>query len=320
VRFERLLHSTFGFGRLLLLLTMAESLLVSASAQGLDPVRRAGRVDSGASDEPDEPPLPVKLEDRNVIESSGLAASNRRPHHFWTHNDSGGRSIIYAFDAAGKPTGFCRLRSVRSQDWEDMASFRDAGIPRLLIADCGDNKANRPSISLYLIDEPDPEGNTEAQKVQTISVRYPDGARDCEAVAVDTLGRQIVLVAKSLLPTAGIYVVPLPERSEGVESEISVTAMRIGTLPVPMVTGMDIDPANGDIWIVNYFQAFCFSCTDRNPSIAQRLSGTPSAHEVPRWKQIEAVAVANASTVWVTTEGSPALLGRIRITAETNRP
>ena len=45
-----------------------------------------------------------------MIESSGLAASNRRPLHFWTHNDSGGRSIIYAFDAAGKLTGWTRTR------------------------------------------------------------------------------------------------------------------------------------------------------------------------------------------------------------------
>ena len=262
----------------------------------------------------------VTLDDSDVTESSGLALSNRTPGRLWTHNDSGGKSIIYAFDSTGKPTGSCRLRSVESKDWEDMSSLLDRGVPRLLVADCGDNQALRPSISLYLLDEPDPDRTTETRKVQAIEVRYPDGPRDCEAVAVDTHSRQIILIAKSRFLAAGIYVVPLPERQSEPGDPVSVIAKRIGTLPMPMITAMDVDPRSGDIWIVNYFQAVCFSCSDRSETINERLSGRPSAYELPHWKQIEAVAVDRMSAIWVTTEGSPGRLGRVRIPLPARNP
>jgi len=229
----------------------------------------------------------------------------------------GGKSIIFAFDSTGKPTGKCRLRSVGAKDWEDMCSFVDGSVPRLLVADCGDNLATRSSVSLYLLDEPDPDKKTETRNVQEISVRYPDGPRDCEAVAVDTQNRQVVLIAKSRFLAAGIYVVPLPRRQGDRAGPVSVTAQRVGTLPMPMITAMDIDPVSGDIWVVNYFQACCFSCIDRDESIRQRMSRNPTVHELPHWKQIEAVAVQHASAVWVTTEGSSPWLGRIHIPVQT---
>ena len=306
LRFKLRSAAKLAFGDFLLLLIMANSLATSASAQRLD-----------SRDAPSSAIKAVKLDDDDVTESSGLALSNRQPMRFWTHNDSGGKSIIYAFDSTGEPTGKCRLRSVGSKDWEDMCAFLDDGVPRLLVADCGDNQARRQSISLYLLDEPDPGKDTETRNVQQISVRYPDGPRDCEAVAVDAQNRQVVLIAKSRFFSAGIYVVPLPRRRGEPTRPIAVTAQRVGTLPMPMITAMDVDPVSGDIWVVNYFQAYCFSCIDRNESIRQRLSRNPKAHELPHWKQIEAVAVQHASAVWVTTEGSPPRLGRIRIPAET---
>jgi len=252
----------------------------------------------------------VFLGQTRLNESSGLAVSRVRPKHFWSHNDSGGKAHIYAFDWRGRQTGQIKLKSAEVVDWEDMASFTDHGIPRLLIADCGDNQASRVSITLHLFDEPDPTQSTSPKDIQTISVIYPDGPRDCEAVAVDEQRHQIVLISKSALPACGVYLVPLPQRVTK-STQATVTAKRIGTLPLPMVTAMDVDPSSGDIWVVSYFQAFRFRCADREGSIARQISALPEPHELPRWKQIESVAVDAANDIWVTSEGSPAPLGRL---------
>jgi hypothetical protein len=252
----------------------------------------------------------VSLDESDLDESSGLALSRRRPNHFWSHNDSGAKARLYAFDSRGRKTGQIKLKSAKSDDWEDMASFTDHGIPRLLVADCGDNQAKRDSITLHLFDEPDPTKSTSPKNTQTISVVYPDGPRDCEAVAVDQHRRQIVLVSKSKLPAAGVYVVPLPDRGLKSRPE-TVMAKRVGTLPLPMITAMDIHQPSGDIWVVSYFHAFRFRCPARDVSIARQMTLVPEAHELPRWKQIESVAVDAAHDIWVTSEGSPTPLGRL---------
>ena len=45
------------------------------------------------------------LEHEAIRESSGLAASRLRPGVFWTHNDSGDKPRLYAFDTAGTHLG-----------------------------------------------------------------------------------------------------------------------------------------------------------------------------------------------------------------------
>ena len=89
----------------------------------------------------------VRLSESSVTESSGLAASWRTVNHFWTHNDSGGQPRLFAFDSQGQATGKVELQGVKASHWEDMASYVDNGIPRLLVADCGDNQRRLNTIT-----------------------------------------------------------------------------------------------------------------------------------------------------------------------------
>ncbi|MCG8650240.1 MAG: hypothetical protein MI861_10420, partial [Pirellulales bacterium] len=266
------------------------------------------RADEPAAGATDRTAYSTKVHERRLRESSGLALSRRLQDRFWTHNDSGGKNRIFAFDSTGKMTGRCDLPSAQAHDWEDMCAFKLHGAPKLLIADCGDNDAEREFISLYLLDEPDPNQQTRASRIQSLRIRYPNGPRNCEAVAVDADRNIIVLVEKSALATAGIYLIPLPH-DESSAHNLEIT--RVGTIPMPMVTAMDIDADSGDIWLCNYFQAFRFPCRQRNESVQQQLSRLPEAHELPRWRQIEALAIDQAHAVWITSEGSPMLLGKL---------
>ncbi|MDG2220596.1 MAG: hypothetical protein P8L85_04405 [Rubripirellula sp.] len=256
----------------------------------------------------------VKLSGSKIAESSGLAASRRKAGYFWTHNDSGDQARLFAFNTKGRLTRTLKFSTLQAKDWEDMASFVDGEVPRLIVADCGDNQRNRTSVTLYLMDEPDPDnGRTGNPKNLTIlSVVYPDGAHDCEAVAVDPKRRKIVLVTKSFLPAVGVYTIPLPPRVGGDQVvRQQVTAERIATLAIPLVTAMDINQRNGDIWVASYFQAFCFSCKDREQDFSEQFSALPKPIELPRWRQIEAFAVDPSDQLWLTSEGSPTPFGRI---------
>jgi hypothetical protein len=252
----------------------------------------------------------VKVQHDDLTESSGLAVSGLRPKHFWSHNDSGGKACLYAFDSDGNSTGKVTLKSAKADDWEDMAAYVEGGVSRLLVADCGDNQKRRDNIQVFLFDEPDPHGKTTEEKYQTITVSYADGPCDCEAVCVDLRSKQVLLVSKTVLPYAAVFAFPLPAR-ETQATKTRVVAQRLTTLALPMVTSMDIDPSNGDIWIVSYVQAFRFARSSPEQTVVEQLSQVPTCVELPRWKQIEAVTIDPTSQLWLTSEGSPTKLGKL---------
>lgn len=171
-------------------------------------------------------------------ESSGLAASRRAPDVLWTHDDSGGQPVLYAIDTTGKKRGALRILGVKNEDWEDAASFTQEGKPWLLIADTGDNDANRGSVWLHVVAEPEtsrltPGGELSASPAYSLRIHYEDGPRDCESVAVDVAEKAIYLLTKRDRQPR-LYRVPLqPAR------EKFVTARFIGTVPVAGDTGMD---------------------------------------------------------------------------------
>lgn len=261
----------------------------------------------------------VTLESNDLTESSGLAFSRRNVDRVWSHNDSGGQARLFAFDTHGRKTGQVEL-SVPTVDWEDIALFSDSGVSRLLVADSGDNRAVRQSITLYLFDEPDPDAVTKVERVQSIEVTYPNGPVDCEAIAVDIGKRRIIMISKTMFSPATVYTLPLPDRiansnirdpGQTKSQRIEVTAKELKRLVLPLVTGMDIDSSTGDLWVTSYFQAFRFRADGTERSFLELLGKPPEIQALPRWKQIEAIAVDSRSNVWVTSEGVPAKLGKL---------
>ena len=249
----------------------------------------------------------LALKSEKLTESSGLAFSQVDEDCFWSHNDSGGKARLFAFDEKGDLCGRLTLKDVKARDWEDIAAYRDE-VPRLVIADVGDNESKRESVSLYLLDEPNPKKKHEVESFQHIEVRYEGGARNCESVAVDGPNRRILLLSKSHF-VASLHEVPLPARSAG-DGPIHSTAVarRIADAAIPMATGMDLHRETGDLWITNYFQAIYFS----GPKpIEKRLSAAAKPIALPKLKQIEAIAVDDKGRVWVTSEGKPTWMHRV---------
>ena len=66
------------------------------------------------------------LQNDQLGELSGLAASSTNPGTFWAINDSGNRAKLFALNNHGKNLAEMTLPLV-NRDWEDMAAFEYAG-------------------------------------------------------------------------------------------------------------------------------------------------------------------------------------------------
>jgi len=91
----------------------------------------------------------------DITESSGIAASKCQSDVFWTHNDSDKGPLVYAFKATGESLGTWKVRDADSDDWEDIAGYKDKnGKCFIYIGDIGDNKTKDIDQVVYRIGEP----------------------------------------------------------------------------------------------------------------------------------------------------------------------
>ena len=276
-------------------------------------------------------PLVAGQLSESIREASGLAVSRREAGLFWTHEDSGGQPVLQAISADGSRRGTLRIVGVKNVDWEDIASFTLNGRAWLLVADTGDNGARRTDCVLYVIPEPDPAMlgvgvELSVEVAWRIPVRYPDGPRDCEAVAVDAAEGKVYLLAKRTVPH-GLYVLPLRPTADGALA----VAKRVGEMPafppapeawrklrIPtgafraQPTGMDFTADGSAAVIVTYGDVLVYPKND-DKSWVTAFSRPPlllAGHGLP---QAEAVAFGpGTDEIVVTSEGGGAAILQYR--------
>ena len=252
-----------------------------------------------------------RLENQEIRESSGLAISRRRENVFFTHNDSGGRPRIFAFDLAGKNLGTWAVPGARALDWEDMASLKAGGKSYLLLADVGDNGARRPHCSLYLIEEPR-AGSQTARLVQTVHFRYADGPHNCEAVAVDPGSGDIILICKTFGFSCKVFLLDWPRQS----TKTPLTANTIATLKMPLTTAMDISPDGRRAIVLTYGNAYEYA---RRPGEdwAQAFARPGRLITMPSRKQGESICYgSDGKTLYLTSEHVPTPLFSVPVEDE----
>ena len=177
-----------------------------------------------------------RMTNPEITESSGLVASASRPGTFWTHNDSGGRPVLFCLRANGGSCGATSISGAGIFDWEDIARGPgpEPGVDYLYIGDIGDNTHVRDSIVVYRIPEPRNGDSAEAIK---IVLTFPGGPRDAETLMVHPGTGDLYVISKGDTPVVYVARAPL---SSPMAMEVVGKAPSPGFLPGP--TGGDISP------------------------------------------------------------------------------
>lgn len=246
-----------------------------------------------------------------VTESSGVVVSRAHPGILWTHNDTGDGPFLYATDLSGHDRGAILVSGADAIDWEDLGSG-PCPIGRgscLYIADTGDNQERRKRVTIYAVPEPEPTRTpADTQRVTaaafTLSLRYPDGSHDLEAIYVSPRDSALYLVSKGRSGGIRLYRVT---RSAWTEKGIT-TAERLQTLPIKpipsrgrLVTGASIRPDGLLVAIRTYIDVFFFRPgPDGRLAIVRR----PPCSMIGVDRGGEAIAFLDDSTLLVTSEAT----------------
>jgi hypothetical protein len=263
----------------------------------------AGRAESSAV---------FALSNTQVIESSGITASERRDDVLWTHNDSGDTPRLFAIDTAGHDLGTIPVEPAAAIDWEDICSTTIDGKPCLIIADTGDNQRKRDHATLYIVEEPDLATDQVARVIQALPFTYEDGPQNCEGLAVSPDERVFYLASRGDTDQRKLY-------------ELSFTgtvARLVMTLAsLPHVTAMDISRDGRYAVLLTQENTALEYRREAGESWPRAFARTPRTLPLPEAVQAEAICYSpDGDALFVTSEGSPCPLWRIEILPESPRP
>ncbi len=247
---------------------------------------------------------------REIPESSGLARSKFVEDAIWTLNDSGNGNQLYLLKHNGKMLAKLKLGTAKNLDWEAMSRFEMDDRSYLMVGDVGDNAKNRKGCQLLLVPEPDVSKELGDKPIEKSSqpiefnFTYEDKAKNCEAIAVDSLGKQIWLVEKVYYNSRqkeppGIYVLPLSVK----KPDAPLVAKRIADFPIRNVTGMDFSPDGKYLIIRNYINAHLYTRTGDQTWQDVVKNTKPKAVVLPLQRQGEAVCFsADSKSLIITSE------------------
>ena len=253
-----------------------------------------------------------------LSETSGIAVSRRLNGTLWTHNDSGDDPVLYATDLRGADRGMVHVRGATAVDWEDLALglCPDADSACLFIGDVGDNFETRAAVDLFVLREPDTGPDSAALlpssvQARRIRVRYREGPRDVEALAVTPSGT-LLLITKGRSGPVSLYRIPRTALLED-----SLTVGRERTLDIVprsfgrQVTGAAVSP-DGTLLVLRTYTELIFYRLDSAEQPTKASTCWLGMREQP---QGEAVDFLDDSTLVLTSEaafGRPATISRAR--------
>ena len=243
------------------------------------------------------------LADPDLDEVSGLAASRAHPGIYWAQNDSGNPAKLMAIKTDGSRVATMTLTGAENVDWEDLDAFDLNGKHYLMVADTGDNGGIRKQLTLYVVEEPAKlrDGGT-LKPAWVINFKWPDGARDCEATAVDAANGEVLLISKKRVPPE-LFRVPLrPNNHELQTAELLATLSDISQPsqeelkknPVygryrSQITAADLSTNGRVLAVLNYHSVHLY-VRNAGQDWAQVMKTVPGQLELPWLPQAEGIA------------------------------
>jgi hypothetical protein len=193
----------------------ADGVVRLATASATEASDRADRAPTGPSVPPGEQAEPVvdrgadlhaaacqgtlelvsvsaPVADAGLVEVSGVAVA--ADGAAWVVNDSGDSARVFGLRPVEGGTLAVQTVTVtgaENVDWEDVAIGPGPTGPVLWLADTGDNLGVRPAVTLYRVPVPAPDATAVA--AEAVTVAYPDGPHDVEAVVAEPDGAVVLL-------------------------------------------------------------------------------------------------------------------------------
>lgn len=239
----------------------------------------------------------------SLKEISGLAASRQHPGVLWVHND-GPDGRLFAVRTNGPVAAVFQL-PVPVEDVEDLAlgPGPEPGRDYLYVGDLGDNNAQRRAIRVHRLPEPTPRPGTTAKQpapltgLETLTLRYPDGPHDAEALWCDPATGDLYLATKQK-KKARIYTAPAGRWTAPAEAVLTF----LGEVQFAEVSAGDVSPDGQRLLLRREDAAFVWS---RAPgeTVASALAKAPQRVAVigpPAEPNGEAVAWAPDSQGYYT--------------------
>ncbi len=253
------------------------------------------------------------LQDTDLKEISGVVASRRYPQVLWAHNDSRGGANVYAVNTDGILVATWSLEGVIAFDWEDIAAGPgpEEGVNYLYVGDIGDNFALRSEIVVYRFPEPDVIQDGTVSEFETFRLSYPEPGLNAEALAVDPVTGDLIIITKDRDGPEDIWRAPGDELRDGLATRLEpLASLNLGNKIE--VTAADIT-TNGDrIALRGYEDVWIW------PRIGLDLSETfaaePCSAASPSEVQGEALAFDPATlNIYTVSEGTGAPINRITV-------
>jgi hypothetical protein len=250
-----------------------------------------------------------RVADPTANELSGLVRSRSQPGLLWSHDDSGAGPVIFGLLADGRVVARPTVTGARAVDWEDIAAGpAPDGRPLLYVGDIGDNASRRPSVDVYRVAEPRVGAKATAPAAR-VQLRYPDGAHDAEALLVDPLRGDLVIVTKAL-GAARAY-----RASARLPAGSQTTLRRGPAVALSLVTAGDVS-ADGRIVVLRGYDRLAVWARHGREPLTTTLRRAPclSPTSLAGEGQGEAIALDRRGASFATVaEGSPAVLRRYTV-------
>lgn len=264
---------------------------------------------SGAQSRPQAPTLIFQQDAKQLDEVSGVAVVRTNPNLLWMHNDSGDTPRLFAVNRKGKIALTVNLQGAEAFDWEDM----DAQGKWVYAGDIGDNLTIRQSIQIYRFASPKisakshkDELNLTPNQWQMTTLRFPDGAHNCESLAATPDGR-LLLVSKEESGVSGFYVWNRAWKGGTTGTLTKIGAWKFGGDEQfsRLTTGADFS-SDGRKLVVTTYKALYEFRLKRSFDFAS-LELRPTVQNLPAQKQCEAVCYSlDGKTIYSTGEGKNA--------------
>jgi len=243
-----------------------------------------------------------QVESSALVETSGAAASRANAGVLWAHNDSGDTARVFAMTTSGHHLAWFQLAGASAVDWEDMAigPGPQNGESYLYLADIGDNNHARASVVVYRVPEPTidvqhpPADGQVLTNATALTLQYPDGPHDAEALAVDPANGDLVIVTKEISGQAGVYVRPTSAATSTLDRKDPIP---LG--PGTLVTGADASPDGTAVVLRTYTSVLVFPRASSSQLDEAFRSGWCAGASAPE-QQGEAIAVSPNGRGYVT--------------------